>query len=158
MLALKFTVSLRLANIVRQIIMRLVHKHLVLLLLILPWSLGARAQERADEIDQIFQKFYEYTAFQGAVLVADRGEVVYQRAFGQANREWSVPNTLDTRFNIASLSKQFTAVLILRLVDAGRLDLERPISDYLPEYRADIGQRGHTAPSAHAPVGHSQLH
>ena len=121
--------------------MKLAHKPLVLLLLILPWSLGAWAQGGADEIDQIFQKFYEHTAFQGAVLVADRGEVVYQRAFGQANREWSVPNTLDTRFNVASLSKQFTAVLILRLVDEGRLDLDRPISDYLPEYRSDVGQR-----------------
>lgn len=121
--------------------MKLLHQFLVLLFLVLPWCARAQPTDRSAEIDQIFQKFYEYTSFQGAVLVADRGEVVYRRAFGQANREWNVPNTLDTRFNIASLSKQFTAVLILRLVDEGRLDLDRPLSDYLPEYRSDVGQR-----------------
>ncbi len=120
--------------------MKLLPLFFVLLLLALSGKAIAQSQQ-STEIDQIFQKFYEYTFFQGAVLVADRGEVVYQRAFGQANREWSVPNTLDTRFNIASISKQFTAVLILRLVDAGRLDLDQPIANYLPEYRSDVGRR-----------------
>ena len=120
--------------------MKLLPLFFVLLLVTLFEKASAQSQQ-STEIDQIFQKFYEYTAFQGAVLVADRGEVVYQRAFGQANREWSVPNTLDTRFNIASVSKQFTAVLILRLVDAGLLHLDQPIATYLPEYRADIGRR-----------------
>ena len=114
---------------------------LFILLFVLPREVSAQSPNQAAEIDQIFQKFYEYTAFQGTVLVADHGEVVYQRAFGQANREWSVPNTPDTRFNIASLSKQFTAVLILRLVDEGLLDLDQPIATYLPEYRADVGRR-----------------
>jgi CubicO group peptidase (beta-lactamase class C family) len=114
---------------------------IALLLLALFREGSAQSPNPSAEIDQIFQKFYEYTAFQGVVLVADRGEVVYQHAFGQANREWSVPNTLDTRFNIASVSKQFTAVLILRLVEAGLLDLDRTISDYLPEYRSDVGRR-----------------
>ncbi len=121
--------------------MKLRYLFFVALLSVLSWGASGQPTDRSAEIDQIFQKFYEYSAFQGAVLVADRGEVVYQRAFGQANREWSVPNTLDTRFNIASLSKQFTAALILRLADEGRLDLEGSISDYLPEYRADVGQR-----------------
>ncbi len=120
--------------------MKLLHP-LFLLLLVLPWGASAQPQDQPTEIDQIFQKFYEYTSFQGVVLVADRGKVVYQRAFGQANREWSVPNTLDTRFNIASISKQFTAALILRLVDEGRLELDQPIANYLPEYRSDVGRR-----------------
>ncbi len=122
-------------------VMKLRYQSFILLLLVLSQAASAQPQDQSVDIDQIFQKFYEYTAFQGTVLVADRGEVVYQRAFGQANREWSVPNTLDTRFNIASLSKQFTAVLILRLVNEGRLDLEGTISDYLPEYRSDVGRR-----------------
>ena len=121
--------------------MLLFQKRSLLLILIFIGSAGVRAQDRSAEIDQIFQKFYEYSAFQGAVLVADQGAVVYQRAFGQANREWSVPNTVDTRFDIASVSKQFTAVLILRLVDAGLLDLDHALSDYLPEYRSDVGRR-----------------
>ena len=101
----------------------------------------AQASDKIQAIDQIFQKFAEYESFQGAVLVADQGEVVYQKAFGQANREWSVSNTLDTRFNIASLSKQFTAVLILQLVDEGKIHLDSTISTYLPKYRSDVGRR-----------------
>jgi D-alanyl-D-alanine carboxypeptidase len=46
--------------------------------------------------------------FSGAVLVAEGGQVVYERAVGYANREWLIPNTPDTRSRIASLSKQFT--------------------------------------------------
>lgn len=101
----------------------------------------AQPSDEVQAIDQIFQKFYEYESFQGAVLVADRGEVIYQQAFGQANREWSVPNTIDTRFNIASLSKQFTAVAVLQLVDEGKIHLDSTIATYLPEYRSDIGRQ-----------------
>ncbi len=114
--------------------------------LLLLWSgaspkVYAQPSDKVQAIDQIFQKFYEYESFQGAVLIADQGDIIYQRAFGQANREWSVPNTTDTRFNIASLSKQFTAVLVLQLVDEGKLHLDSTISAYLPEYRSDIGRR-----------------
>ena len=101
----------------------------------------AQASDKIQAIDQIFRKFAEYESFQGAVLVADRGEVLYQQAFGQANREWSVENTIDTRFNIASLSKQFTAVLILQLVDEGQVHLDSTVAAYLPEYRPDVGRR-----------------
>ena len=116
-----------------------------LLLLLLEGGIrfGVHAQpsDHVRAIDQIFKKFYEYESFQGAVLVADRGEVIYRQAFGQANREWSVPNTVDTRFNIASLSKQFTAVAVLQLVDEGKIHPDSTIAAYLPYYRSDIGQR-----------------
>ena len=104
-------------------------------------TIYAQPSDKVQAIDQIFKKFYEYESFQGAVLVADQGDIIYRQAFGQANREWSVPNTTDTRFNIASLSKQFTAVLVLQLVDEGKLHLDSTISAYLPEYRSDIGRQ-----------------
>ena len=114
------------------------------LLLLLSFLLVGYAQpqdKKIQAIDQIFQKFHEYESFQGVVLVADQGEILYQQAFGQANREWNVPNTIDTRFNIASLSKQFTAVLILQLIDEGKIHPDSAISAYLPEYRRDVGRQ-----------------
>ena len=72
--------------------------------------------------------------FSGTVLVAEGGEVIYERAIGYANREWSIPNAIDTRFRIASLSKQFTKVLVMQLVEEGKLGLDGKIASYLPDY------------------------
>lgn len=72
--------------------------------------------------------------FSGAVLVAEGGEIIYERAVGYANREWLIPNAIDTRFRIASLSKQFTKVLVLQLEEEGKLSLDGTIADYLPGY------------------------
>ena len=48
--------------------------------------------------------------------------------------EWDIPNETDTKFQIASLTKSFTAMLIMQLVNEGKLDLQKPISAYLPDY------------------------
>ena len=101
----------------------------------------AQRPDKIQAIDQIVGKFAEYESFQGAVLVADQGEVIYRQAFGQANREWGVENTVDTRFNIASVSKQITAVLILQLADQDKIHLDSTIAAYLPEYHRTWGGR-----------------
>ena len=79
--------------------------------------------------------------FTGAALVADGGEVLWKGAAGLANREWELPNTADTRFRLGSITKQFTAVLILMLAEEGRVELEAPLLTYLPDYREDTGSR-----------------
>ncbi len=79
--------------------------------------------------------------FSGTVLVARRGKVLYENALGYANREWNIPNTLETKFEIGSMTKQFTALLILQFVNEGKLSLDGYISDYLPDYRKDAGKR-----------------
>jgi CubicO group peptidase (beta-lactamase class C family) len=71
-------------------------------------------------------------AFTGAVLVAIDGKPVLRRAVGEANREWHVANTVDTRFRIGSTTKTFTAVTILRLVDEGKVALDAPVAEYVP--------------------------
>ncbi|KAI8819765.1 beta-lactamase/transpeptidase-like protein [Fimicolochytrium jonesii] len=84
--------------------------------------------------------------YSGAVLVAkgsgrDDQEVLFSKAYGLANREWDVPNTIDTKFRIGSVTKQFTAAAVLRLVEQGKLDLDAPMSTYLssPVFPADKG-------------------
>jgi CubicO group peptidase (beta-lactamase class C family) len=71
--------------------------------------------------------------FSGAVIVAEGGRPLFRRAYGLADREWAVPNTPETRFRIGSITKQFTAAAILRLVDEGRLRLDRPVSECMPD-------------------------
>ncbi|WP_440056465.1 serine hydrolase domain-containing protein (plasmid) [Pseudoalteromonas sp. T1lg65] len=70
--------------------------------------------------------------FQGAVLIAKEGKVLFSEAYGFADREDKKNNALDTQFLIGSLTKSFTAVAIMRLFDAGKLDLKKPLSAYLP--------------------------
>jgi len=72
--------------------------------------------------------------FSGVVLVARKGKVLLQKAWGLANREAGTPVTLDTRFRLGSMNKMFTAVATLQLVEAGKLALDDPIGKYLPDY------------------------
>jgi D-alanyl-D-alanine carboxypeptidase len=72
--------------------------------------------------------------FAGAVLVAKDGNPVFAQAYGLADRESKIPNTLQTRFHIASMNKMFTAVATLQLVQAGALKLDDPLGKYLTGY------------------------
>ena len=72
--------------------------------------------------------------FSGAVAVAQNGRVVFEQAYGLADREKNVANTLDTRFRIGSMNKMFTAVAVLQLVQDGKLKLDAPLGTYLTDY------------------------
>jgi CubicO group peptidase (beta-lactamase class C family) len=79
--------------------------------------------------------------FNGTILVRHKGSVVYHRSFGLADRAFNVPVTNDTKFRIASITKAFTSVLVLQLVEQGRLDLDGTIRKYLPTYTGAGGDR-----------------
>ena len=72
--------------------------------------------------------------FAGTVLVAKNDKAIFSGAYGMADREKKVPNTLDTRFRIGSMNKMFTAVAILQLAQAGKIKLTDPLVRYLPDY------------------------
>ncbi|MBN4051549.1 serine hydrolase [bacterium AH-315-M05] len=97
------------------------------------------AQTKTEKIHELFTRYHEIDKFQGAVLVAIGGSIIYQGAFGYANMEMQAPNTVDTKFRISSMTKQFTALLIMQLVEKDTLKLDGKISDYLHYYRKDIG-------------------
>jgi CubicO group peptidase (beta-lactamase class C family) len=99
------------------------------------------SQSKAEKIDLFMEKCHQYRIFDGTILVAEGGKVIYKEAFGLANREWSVGNTLDSKFIIGSISKQFTAVLILQLVQEGQLSLDEKISTYLSNFPKDKGEK-----------------
>ncbi len=64
--------------------------------------------------------------FRGGVLVGINGRIVFEKAYGMGDEEWATPNTLNTKFRIASLSKQFTSACILLLQERGRLNVHDP--------------------------------
>lgn len=72
--------------------------------------------------------------FSGTILVKDRGRIVYSASFGLADRSFGVSNDRRTRFHIASITKLFASTLVMQEVEAGGLDLHRPILSYLPDY------------------------
>jgi CubicO group peptidase (beta-lactamase class C family) len=72
--------------------------------------------------------------FAGAVLVANDGKPIFAQAYGLADREHKIPNTLQTRFSLASMNKMFTAVAIMQLVQAGKVALDDPLGKYLTDY------------------------
>jgi D-alanyl-D-alanine carboxypeptidase len=72
--------------------------------------------------------------FSGTVLVAKSGKVIFSGAWGLADREKKLANTLDTRFRIGSMNKMFTAVAILQLAQAGKLKLTDPVGTYIKDY------------------------
>src|SRR5688500_7066135 len=89
----------------------------------------AKGSAKAKRIDQLMTLYNRSGQFNGVVLVAERGKVIYKRAFGQANIEWGIPNTLDTKFEIASMTKPMTALVIMQLVDEGKIRLDGKVSD-----------------------------
>ena len=109
---------------------------LTLTLAVVALSTAASAQDLVPQIDAYLTASHDAGRFDGTAVVADAGEVIYERGFGEADRSWGIANAPDTRFRIASLTKQFTAALVLQLAEAGDLDLDAPVSRYLPDYPA----------------------
>jgi CubicO group peptidase (beta-lactamase class C family) len=84
-----------------------------------------------DRLEKILASKYESNAFSGVVLIKRKDEELFKSCYGYANRSFMVPNTLSTKFRIASISKIFTAVGILKLIEEGKLSLDTLIKQYL---------------------------
>lgn len=102
---------------------------------------NAFAQQNVQKIDELMKQYYDYGQFNGSILVAEKGKVVYKKGFGMANMEWTIPNSADTKFRIGSVTKQFTATLILQLVEEGKIKLDGKLTEYLPDYRKETGDK-----------------
>lgn len=93
----------------------------------------SRGQLTAD-FDRIISSEFKPREPGGVVLVARKGEVIYQKAFGMANVELNVPMGEEMVFNVGSITKQFTAVAVLQLAEQGKLSLQDEVTKYLPDY------------------------
>jgi CubicO group peptidase (beta-lactamase class C family) len=99
------------------------------------------SQSLQSRIDGLVDEYVVGQQFMGSVLVAERGQVVFSKGYGLANVEKNIPNTPETRFMIGSITKQFTAMLVTQLVEQGKLKLEDTISDFIPAFPREIGDK-----------------
>ena len=90
-------------------------------------------EQLLKELEKYVDQLVENDVFSGTVLLAKNDQVLFQRAAGQASMMFDVPNTLDTRFCLGSITKMFTATAIMALVEQGKLSLDDPIGKYLDE-------------------------
>lgn len=109
-----------------------------------PASLSqTRSPDRFQSIRElIHRKLADGSAPSMAVAVAQHGKIVWEEGFGWANREKKIPATADTMYSLASISKPFTATGLMTLVQAGKIDLDKPIDDYLgsAKLKARVGE------------------
>lgn len=113
----------------------------LLLLSLLAINVNAFAQDKPKKIDELMTAYYDNGQFNGTVLVAEKGNVIYKKGFGLANMEWNIPNQPDTKFRLGSITKQFTSMLILQLVEQDKIKLDGKLTDYLTDYRKDTGDK-----------------
>ncbi len=101
---------------------------------------GVAADQPAD-IDALVQRYVDLEQFNGSVLVVRGDDVLLKKGYGMANFEWQIPNTPDTRFRLGSITKQFTSMLVMQLVEERKLALDDTLASVLPWYRQDTGER-----------------
>ena len=94
------------------------------------------APDRLNRITQAFQGYVDGGPLPGAVvLIAHNDKVAYLQAFGFQDREQKIPMTTDSIFRIASMTKPIVSVAAMMLAEEGKLDLQAPVSLYLPEFK-----------------------
>ena len=99
------------------------------------------AQAMSEKIDDLLSRYHEYGLLNGSVLVADKGKIIFEKGYGLANMDYDIPNSINTVHRIGSITKQFTASLIMQLVEDGKVRLDDKMTKYLKEYRKDTGDK-----------------
>jgi len=84
-------------------------------------------------LDQVASSYTAGNAFMGTVLVVDGDQVLLDKGYGMADMEWNIANVPEAKFRLGSLTKQFTATLVLLLQQDGKLNINDPVSKYLPD-------------------------
>lgn len=97
--------------------------------------------DKAKEIDNILSAYHNFDLFNGSLIVGKGGKEILKKSYGKANFAWNIDNTPTTKFRIGSLTKQFTALLILQLKQEGKLKLDDKITTHLPWYFKNTGSK-----------------
>jgi len=98
------------------------------------------AQSAYEKIESQFSNAYKGGHYNGSSIIVKNDSILYSGSFGQANEEWQIENTEETKFKIGSCTKQFTATLIMLLVEEGEINLDSSICTYLSNYPKPNGE------------------
>jgi len=102
--------------------------------IVLSTCLTLYPENARNNIDRLMNSYYENGQFNGTILIKKNNDIIYERAFGLADRQWNIKNTIDSKFLIGSISKGYTALMVLILVNEGLIDLNATINTYIPQY------------------------
>lgn len=105
---------------------------LILTMLFITLLYPSFAQKKALKIDSLITRYNKLGLFNGTALITFNNSVIYKRSFGAADKNWNINNRSNTKYQIGGASKMFTSIIILQLVEKGKLDVQLPISTYLP--------------------------
>jgi CubicO group peptidase (beta-lactamase class C family) len=94
-----------------------------------------------ERVERYVSSFPEHQEFQGVILVAHNGRILFHKGYGLASREFNIPAGPNTKFQVGSVTKAFTAILALKMAESGLLELDKTICDYLPLYPAETGRK-----------------
>lgn len=97
---------------------------------------------RAADLDAYLQPYVRSGNFSGDVLVEKSGKIIFTKAYGFADREHRVRNVPATRFHVASMSMQFTAAVVLRLVETGSIKLDDHVGEFIQGIPGDVRIEG----------------
>jgi CubicO group peptidase (beta-lactamase class C family) len=86
-----------------------------------------------ERLGEVAKSYTAGNAFMGTVLVAEGDRILLDQGYGMADLEWNIPNAPEVKFRLGSLTKQFTATLVLLLQQDGKLHIEDPVGKYLPD-------------------------
>lgn len=114
---------------------------IIISLIIIVFKYSTYSDDRIKRIDSFIEYYVKNGFLNGAVLIAEKGEIIYQDAYGIANYEMNIPHQINGKFQIYSISKQFTSLIMLQLVQDGLVDLNEPITKFLKYYRKDTGNK-----------------
>lgn len=94
-----------------------------------------------EELERYLREMERENEFSGTVLVAEAGDPIFHEAYGYASKRFKVPNKRDTKFNLGSCNKVFTAIAIAQLMEDGKLSLDDPIGRYLDMFPREIAEK-----------------
>jgi CubicO group peptidase (beta-lactamase class C family) len=108
---------------------------LLLTLILIAFSQFVFSQsDKTKKIDEYVTPFVKAGHFSGVILASNNGKAIYEKAFGLANADYKIPNQLNTRIGIASITKPMTVVITNRLVESGKISLDDKLNKYIPDF------------------------
>ena len=111
------------------------NKYALFLLIIVLFSQAASGQsDKAEKIADFLTPFVRNNQFSGAILASENGKVIFEKAFGLANSDYKIPNRVDTRIGIASISKPMTVVILHRLMESGKISKDDTLARFIPDF------------------------